>query len=45
MVFTSAASHAPVPDAGKIITSELVLKIVFIPSRQALAKLGKSGPR
>ena len=44
-IFTNAASHAPVPDAGKIITFESVLNIDFIPFKQSLVKFIKSGPR
>ena len=44
-MFTSAASHAPVPEAGNIITSDCVLKIVFMPLRHLRANAANSGPR
>ena len=43
-VFTIAASHAPVPDAGKMITGSDVLNINFILSNTLNPSSAKSGP-
>ena len=44
-VFTSAASHAPVPDDGKISTLPCVLKMSRRPSSTRLPSRPNSGPR
>src|SRR5512134_2316728 len=44
-VLTSAASHAPVPEAGKITTGLLVLKTCFRPASTSLLNAWNSGPR
>jgi len=44
-VLTSAASHAPVPEAGKMITGFSVWKTAFMPSRHDLANSAKPAPR
>ena len=43
-VFTIAASQAPVPEAGNIITGSEVLKINFILSKTLKPSSAKSGP-
>ena len=43
-VFTIAASHAPVPEEGKIITGSSVLKISFTLSNTLLAISANTGP-
>ncbi len=42
---TSAASHAPVPEDGKMNTSSFVLKMPFIASSTSLPMRPNSGPR
>ena len=42
-MFTSAASQAPVPEAGKIITGSEVLNINFIRSKTLNPNSAKSG--
>ena len=44
-VLTSAASHAPVPDAGKITTGDFVLNTCFNPASTSFAICWNSGPR
>ena len=44
-VFTKADSHAPVPEAGKMITGFRVLKTSFNPSKSSRHSPLKSGPR
>ena len=44
-MLTSAASHAPVPDDGKMTTSSFVLKMPFSASRTSLPSWPNSGPR
>lgn len=44
-VLTSAASQAPVPDAGKTITGPLVLKTRLSPVRTDRLRSAKAGPR
>ena len=44
-VLTSAASHAPVPEAGKITTGPLVWKTRLRPVRTERPSVAKSGPR
>src|SRR5262245_7756162 len=44
-VFTSAASHAPVPEAGKITTGEVVLNTCLRPASTSLLISWNSGPR
>ena len=44
-VLTSAASHAPVPEAGKMMTGLSVLKTCFSPARTSWPSFWNSGPR
>ena len=44
-VFTNAASHAPVPDAGNTITGWLVLNTRFRLASTFSPRIPKSGPR